>query len=257
MKRLFAILAVALLVAACGGGKAKSEPKTIEEQLYEYVGKMEAAAKLNNYDKAVKIYMDYEKWVGTLNEAQLEELMIVLDKVDERLYILDEVGASIYGDEEPEPEIEVPMVYANSYDGYLNVRAQPTTRSQVLGTLRNGPEGAVLLGVEGKWVKVRINGIEGYVWAADTQSYPSDPVNISADSVIGEWVWCDENAHFDSCTIESNGKFYMSGYLSMETSGKWHLSGNNLVLKHNNGQKTVCGVTGRTLIINNREYAKY
>lgn len=150
-----------------------------------------------------------------------------------------------------------PKVYSNCYDGYLNVRAQPTTRSQVLGTLRNGPEGAVLLGVEGKWVKVRINGIEGYVWAADTQSYPSDPVNISADSVIGEWVWCDENAHFDSCTIESNGKFYMSGYLSMETSGKWHLSGNNLVLKHNNGQKTVCGVTGRTLIINNREYAKY
>ena len=255
MKRLFAILAVALLVAACGNGEKK--PKSIEEQLYEYVGKMEAAAKLNNYDKAVKIYMDYEKWVESLNEAQLEELLIVLDKVDERLYILDEVGASMYGDEEPEPEIEVPMVYANSYDGYLNVRAQPTTRSQVLGTLRNGPEGAVLLGVEGKWVKVRINGIEGYVWAADTQSYPSDPVNISADSVIGEWVWCDENAHFDSCTIESNGKFYMSGYLSMETSGKWHLSGNNLVLKHSNGQTTVCGVTGRTLIINNREYAKY
>jgi hypothetical protein len=148
------------------------------------------------------------------------------------------------------------MVYSNSYDGYLNVRAQPTTKSQVLGTLRNGPEGAVLLGVEGKWVKVRVNGIEGYVWAADTQSYPSDPVNISAASVIGEWVWCDENAHFDSCTIESNGKFHLSGYLSMETSGKWHLSGNNLVLKHNNGQKTVCGVTGRTLIINNREYAK-
>ena len=144
MKRLFAILAVALLVAACGNGDKK--PQSIEEQLYEYVGKMEAAAKLNNYDKAVKIYMDYEKWVGSLNEAQLEELLIVLDKVDERFDILDEVGSSCYNGD-AEEDVDVPMVYSNSYDGYLNVRAQPTTKSQVLGTLRNGPEGAVLLGV--------------------------------------------------------------------------------------------------------------
>lgn len=253
MKRLFAIVAVALLVAACGNGDKK--PKSIEEQLYEYVAQMENYVKADDYEKAESVYEAYEKWVESLSEAQMEEFSIVFDKVDERLGILDEVGASYYNGD-AEEEVVVPMVYSNSYDGYLNVRAQPTTKSQVLGTLRNGPEGAVLLGVEGKWVKVRVNGIEGYVWAADTQSYPSDPVNISAASVIGEWVWCDENAHFDSCTIESNGKFHLSGYLSMETSGKWHLSGNNLVLKHSNGQTTVCGVTGRTLIINNREYAK-
>lgn len=254
MKKLFAILAVALLVAACGNGDKK--PQSIEEQLYEYVAQMENYVKADDYEKAESVYEAYEKWVESLNEAQEEELLIVLDKVDERLGILDEVGSSYYYNGDAEENVVVPMVYSNSYDGYLNVRAQPTTKSQVLGTLRNGPEGAVLLGVEGKWVKVRVNGIEGYVWAADTQSYPSDPVNISAASVIGEWVWCDENAHFDSCTIESNGNFYLSGYLSMETSGKWHLSGNNLVLKHSNGQTTVCGVTGRTLIINNREYAK-
>ena len=253
MKRLFAILAVALLVAACGNGDKK--PQSIEEQLYEYVAQMENYVKADDYEKAESVYEAYEKWVESLSEAQMEELSTALDKVDERLGILDEVGSS-YHNGDAEENVDVPMVYSNSYDGYLNVRAQPTTKSQVLGTLRNGPEGAVLLGVEGKWVKVRVNGIEGYVWAADTQSYPSDPVNISAASVIGEWVWCDENAHFDSCTIESNGKFHLSGYLSMETSGKWHLSGNNLVLKHSNGQTTVCGVTGRTLIINNREYAK-
>ena len=254
MQKLFAILAVALLVVACGNGDKK--PQSIEEQLYEYVAQMENYVKADDYEKAESVYEAYEKWVESLNEAQEEELLIVLDKVDERLGILDEVGSSYYYNGDAEENVDVPMVYSNSYDGYLNVRAQPTTKSQVLGTLRNGPEGAVLLGVEGKWVKVRVNGIEGYVWAADTQSYPSDPVNISAASVIGEWVWCDENAHFDSCTIESNGNFYLSGYLSMETSGKWHLSGNNLVLKHSNGQTTVCGVTGRTLIINNREYAK-
>ena len=206
---------------------------------------IDGTVELQVKDLTIPMNLDDIKLTNIIEISENGQIKIVDDK-----YVIIEDG------EFDTDEIEVPMVYANSYDGYLNVRAQPTTRSQVLGTLRNGPEGAVLLGVEGKWVKVRVNGIEGYVWAADTQSYPSDPVNISADSVIGEWVWCDENAHFDSCTIESNGKFYMSGYLSMETSGKWHLSGNNLVLKHNNGQKTVCGVTGRTLIINNREYAK-
>lgn len=253
MKKLFAILAVALLVAACGNGDKK--PQSIEEQLYEYVAQMENYVKADDYEKAESVYEAYEKWVDSLDEKQSGELMEVMEDM-EGVGILDEVCSSYYYNGDAEENVVVPMVYSNSYDGYLNVRAQPTTKSQVLGTLRNGPEGAVLLGVEGKWVKVRVNGIEGYVWAADTQSYPSDPVNISAASVIGEWVWCDENAHFDSCTIESNGNFYLSGYLSMETSGKWHLSGNNLVLKHSNGQTTVCGVTGRTLIINNREYAK-
>ena len=244
MKRLFAILAVALLVAACGNGEKK--PKSIEEQLYEYVGKMEAAAKLNNYDKAVKIYMDYEKWVGTLNEAQLEELMIVLDKVDERLYILDEVGSSMYGDEEPEPEIEVPMVYANSYDGYLNVRAQPTTQSQILARLNNGPDGAELLGVEGSWSKVRVNGVVGYVSSKYLQSTPTDPVYIDASAVVGDWLGDCSGV----LTIKSNGKFeHTFGFSAMSETvgGSWYLSRKSVVLKYSNGTVVICYVDGQTM----------
>jgi hypothetical protein len=212
-----------------------------------------------DWEKTSEACNAFWKWDDSLDEAQSEELDEIICSKEEYWTLLGAaIDAASYGYDEicEDDEPEVPMVYSNCYDGYLNVRAGASTKSQVLGILRNG-EAAELLSIEGKWTKVRVNGIEGYIWSADTQSTPSDPVYISSASVIGEWEWCDENAHFDSCTIESNGKFYMSGYLSMETSGKWHLSGNNIVLKHNNGQKTVCGVTGRTLIINNREYAKY
>ena len=149
-----------------------------------------------------------------------------------------------------------PKVFSNCYDGYLNVRAEPSSKSKVVGTLRNGPEGAELLGVEGKWTKVSVNGVVGYIWSADTQSYPSDPVYIDASAVVGEWVLFDENAHSDSCTIESKGDFHMSGYLSMEASGKWHLSGHNIILKYDNGETIVCGVKDNALIINGYEYCK-
>ena len=261
MKKLFTILAVASLVVACGGGNAKEEPKSIEDQLWEDVAKMEKAVEADDYETAIEHYIEYEKWVHSLDEKQSEELYEAIENNLERAYILDDVGATYYecGEEYYEDyayESEVPMVYSNSYDGYLNVRAEPSTKAQVVGTLRNGPEGAELLGVEGKWTKVRVNGIEGYIWSADTQSTPTNPVYISADSVSGDGEWCDEYAHFDSCTIESNGDFYLSGYHSMETSGKWHLDHSDLILKHDNGETTVCGVTGRTIIINGREYAK-
>ena len=67
-------------------------------------------------------------------------------------------------------------VYSNAHDGYVNVRAEPTTKAKILCTLPNGPEGAELLGVEGKWTKVRINGVEGYVWSAQVQSTPTQPL---------------------------------------------------------------------------------
>ena len=261
MKKLFAILAVASLVVACGGGNAKNdEPKSIEDQLLEYIVKMEKAVGADDWDEAMDAYMAYEEWVESLDEEQTDELLDAFENNSERVYIMDEVGSAYYecGEEYYEDyayESDVPMVYSNSYDGYLNVRAGASTTSQVLGILRNG-EAAELLSIEGKWTKVRVNGIEGYIWSADTQSYPSDPVYIDASAVVGEWAWCDENAHFDSCTIESKGDFYMSGYLSMEASGKWHLSGHNIILKYDNGETIVCGVKDNALIINGYEYYK-
>ena len=243
MKKLFAILVAVLLVVACGVGNTKNEPKSIEDQLMEYVAKMEKAVKADNYEEAEDIYLAYEEWVGSLDEEQLKELMEIIDK--DFIFWMRRVLR---------PTTKMHMVYSNCFDGYLNVRAEPSTKSQVVGTLRNGPEGAELISVEDKWTKVRVNGIVGYIWSADTQSYPSDPVYISASAVVGEWLWCDENAHMNSCTIESNGNFYMEGYLSMEEKGTWYLSGHNIILKYSDGRTIACNVTGNTIIINGCEY---
>lgn len=258
MKKLFAILAVASLVVACGGGNAKDEPKSIEDQLLEHLAKMEKAIEAEDWEKTSEACNAYEEWRNSLDEEQSEELHEIIGSKEEYWSLLNEaVDAVNYGYDEicEDDDPEVPMVYSNSYDGYLNVRAGASTTSQVLGILRNG-EAAELLSIEGKWTKVRVNGIEGYIWSADTQSYPSDPVYIDASAVVGEWAWCDENAHFDSCTIESKGDFYMSGYLSMEASGKWHLSGSDIILEYEDGKTYVCTVTDNALIINGYEYYK-
>lgn len=258
MKKLFTILAAALFVVACGGGNAKNEPKSIEEQFLEHLAKMEKAMEAKDWKKTIEACNAYQEWNDSLDEEQSEELGEIIGSKEEYWDILGAaIDAANYGYDEicEDDEPEVLMVYSNCYDGYLNVRAEASTKSQVLGILRNG-EAAELLSIEGKWTKVRVNGIEGYIWSADTQSTPSDPVYISSASVIGEWMWCDANAHFDTCTVESNGDFYLYGYLSGDLSGKWHLSGHNLVLKFENGSRAVCGVTGKTIIINGREYGK-
>jgi uncharacterized protein YgiM (DUF1202 family) len=233
------------------------------------MAKIEEAAKARDLEKGLEIQADYLRWIEKITaEQHEEEFSEALEKHRESIQmtmsLFDGDGAGFrYGpdydceeDCEDDCEDEVTMVYSNMYDGYLNVRAEPSTKSQVVGTLRNGPEGAELISVEDKWTKVRVNGIVGYIWSADTQSYPSDPVYISASAVVGEWLWCDENAHMNSCTIESNGNFYMEGYLSMEEKGTWYLSGHNIILKYSDGRTIACNVTGNTIIVNDYEYER-
>lgn len=145
-----------------------------------------------------------------------------------------------------------PMVYSNCYDGYLNVRAQPTTQSQILARLNNGPDGAELLGVEGKWSKVRVNGVVGYVSSNYLQSTPTDPVYIDASAVVGDWI--------GDCSgvlkVKSNGKFeHTFGFSAMSETvgGSWHLSRKSIVLKYSSGEVTVCNVNGDTMVSDSDE----
>jgi len=148
-----------------------------------------------------------------------------------------------------------PMVYSNCYDGYLNVRAQPTTKSQIVGRLSNGPEGAELLGVEGNWSKVRVNGVVGYVSSKYLQSTPTDPVYINASAVVGEWIWTNSSSGA-VYTILDNGKFTFHHSSGARKSGTWYLSYSNLVLKYSNGSKVVCTFSGNALMIGDWEYYK-
>lgn len=185
-------------------------------------------------------------------DSMLDGMKAYSDGLDES----DEVSEDENKDVDKEEDVVLPKVYSNCFDGYLNVRAEPSSKSKILGTLPNGPEGAELLGVDGKWSKVRVNGVVGYVWSADVQSTPTEPVFISASDVVGEWLWADENAHMNSYTIESNGKFESEGW-GVSRSGTWYLSRNKLVLKDSDGEVTTCTVNSNTIKIDGLEYFRY
>ena len=155
-----------------------------------------------------------------------------------------------------------PRVYSNCYDGYLNVRSAPSSKSTIVGTLRNGPEGAELLGVEGSWSKVRVNGVVGYVFSSYLQSTPTDPVYVNAAAVVGDWY--DETfsggVWYNMITIKSNGKFvnnvWMGVNCNKQTNGTWSLSHNKLVLKWSDGTVYTSPINGKFLTIGGVKYIK-
>ncbi len=65
-------------------------------------------------------------------------------------------------------------IYSNAYDGFVNIRQEPNSKAKVVGVLRNGPEGAVLLGTEGEWKKIDCNGVVGYVYEQHVQFTPTE-----------------------------------------------------------------------------------
>ena len=150
---------------------------------------------------------------------------------------------------------EVPKVYSNAYDGYLNVRAEPSTKAQILGRLNNGPEGAELLGVDGKWTKVRVNGVEGYVSSAYVQSTPTQPVYLDANAILGEWIYDFQNSDGDgyciySFTFRSNGTCYVLGMGEDNANAyKWRIVGNSIyVTRGNETYKLSYSTSARALI---------
>ena len=56
-----------------------------------------------------------------------------------------------------------PMVYSVSADGFLNIREQPNSSSRILGRLITDGKGAEYRGSTGQWLKVRYEGVEGFV----------------------------------------------------------------------------------------------
>ena len=147
-----------------------------------------------------------------------------------------------------------PMVYSNCYDGYLNVRQAPTTKSQIVGKLKNGYEGAELLGVEGSWSKVRVNGVVGYVASKYLQSTPTEPVYIDASVVLGEW-YGDASGLLK---INSNGTFKhtfgWSPTMAYTLEGTWHLAGKKIVLKYiDENSVTVCDVVSGEMMVSEEE----
>lgn len=123
-------------------------------------------------------------------------------------------------------------VYSNAYDGYVNVREAPTTKSSILGRLRNGEDYPVQVGVDGNWIAVKWHGMTGYVHKNMVGSNPWKPVyiEVSADEIAGWYFLNDE-----SILLFNNGKYATVsgseyGYYDLEY-GTWKYEGTEIVLK--------------------------
>ncbi|MBR5595333.1 MAG: SH3 domain-containing protein [Alistipes sp.] len=130
--------------------------------------------------------------------------------------------------EEVVEEPSVPMAYSNAYDGYTNIREAATAKSAVLAKLHNGPKGAEILGVEGSWTKVNLDGVVGYVSNAYIQTTPTVAVNpnVTVDKLYGVW-----STGYVFYYIFDNGTYYMCNQYGEDMyMGTFIFEGSELVL---------------------------
>lgn len=72
------------------------------------------------------------------------------------------------------PSSAKPKVYSNAYDGFVNIREKPDGNAPILGVLRNGPDGAIMLNKDGYWTKIDYHGVVGYVATQYIQTTPTE-----------------------------------------------------------------------------------
>ena len=125
-------------------------------------------------------------------------------------------------------EVSEVRIYSTAYDGYTNVRQAPTSKSQILGKLRNGNEYVVLVGMEGNWYQVEYYDQIGYVHKDHVGDTPSMPVTVDVDV---NWLsGCWSNEGYSYTLIYSNGKYTEEHQYGTMLHGRWHLEGNEIVL---------------------------
>ena len=126
-------------------------------------------------------------------------------------------------------------IYSNAYDGYVNVRQQPSAKSAILGKLKNGQEHLVKLGTEGKWTKVKWQNTVGYVNSSIVGHTPWKPVYLDIDGDSIEGVYGDDYKD-EVYFIFSNGKFafFHEAMASADYScdlyyGTWKFEGTDII----------------------------
>lgn len=247
MKKLFVILVVACatLMVSCGSNSVKKKAIYFAEKMAE-AEVSGSEAKQDIIEDQIDHYLD-----GLTVEEELLFEEIYVDKLEA---IMSEKIDKLYDDAKPHvkgaKKGASTKVYSNCYDGYLNVRAQPSSNSEIVCKMSNGPEGAELLSSEGKWSLVRINGIVGYAWSAYLQTTPTDPVYISAAEVVGQWRGKES---YSLLKVNKNGKFAHQFDGDVLEEGSWRLSHNKLVLKYSDGEVVTLSVSGKKMVADDGE----
>ena len=126
----------------------------------------------------------------------------------------------------PTPTPKEVRIYANAYDGFVNIRAQPSAKSAKLGRLNNGNDYLVKLGVQGKWTIVKWQNGIGYVNSTLVGYTPWKPVYLGVDGDWLEGVYADVLSGY---LVFSNGKYARTSQYGDTEYGVWKLEGNDIV----------------------------
>ena len=139
--------------------------------------------------------------------------------------------------ENPETEvIEVPaneqsaseIVYANAYDGFVNMREIPTSKGAIIEKFKNGSKGAILLEEDEEWAKIDYQGTIGYVYKKYLTYTPTKEVTVNID---GNWlrgVWKESNKNY-AYLIFNNGTYAIQSLSETLAYGTYMLEGEEIV----------------------------
>ena len=115
----------------------------------------------------------------------------------------------------------VKRVYCCAYDGFVNVRKEPSYSAEKIGQFKNGSQGAVELEVLKDWTKIEFNGAEGYVPSKYVQNAPT--VEYTGDATA-DWI---EGIWGTYVFIFNNGT-WASGYDYETSFGTWIMEGKGI-----------------------------
>ena len=126
----------------------------------------------------------------------------------------------------PAPAPAVLRVYSNAYDGYVNIRQAPTTKSAILGRLKNGDDFLPQVSVEGNWIAVQYQGTIGYVAKSAAGYNPWKPVYLGVDGNSVQGMY--SNGYY-AYLVFSNGKFACLHQYGAMYYGTWKFEGMDII----------------------------
>ena len=99
-----------------------------------------------------------------------------------------------------------PKIYADSFDGFVNMRSLPSSKGNIVGKFRNGQVPGYAIKQEGNWIKIYYKGLTGYVYKKYTTSKPTIEVTVDVEGSWIEGLWGNNGytvyMFFDNGTYE-------------------------------------------------------
>lgn len=121
-----------------------------------------------------------------------------------------------------------PKIYADSFDGFVNMRSLPSSKGNIVGKFRNGQVPGYAIKQEGNWIKIYYKGLTGYVYKKYTTSKPTIEVTVDVEGSWIEGLW--GNNGYTVYMFFDNGTYEYRTDKWDTLIGTYRLAGNSIVL---------------------------